>query len=48
MVLTQPQRTQAQWRDTINKMRTAYGAPIPADQVDAVAAYLSRVVAREH
>jgi mono/diheme cytochrome c family protein len=47
MVLTQPQRTQTQWQDTINKMRTAYGAPIPAEQVDSLAAYLTRVVSGE-
>jgi cytochrome c5 len=41
MVLHQPTRTQEQWKDTINKMRTAYGAPLPAEQVDALAAYLS-------
>lgn len=46
MVLHQPQRTQAQWRETINKMRSAYGAPIPVDQTDALAAYLARVVAK--
>lgn len=44
MVLFQPQRTQAQWTETINKMRTAYGAPLPAEQVNALAAYLARVV----
>jgi cytochrome c5 len=41
MVLHQPPRTQAQWKETINKMRTAYGAPIPADQVDMLAAYFA-------
>jgi mono/diheme cytochrome c family protein len=46
MVLLQPQRTQAQWTETINKMRTGYGAPLPAEQVDALAAYLARVVGR--
>jgi mono/diheme cytochrome c family protein len=45
MVLRQPARTQAQWKETINKMRSAYGAPLPAEQVDALAAYLARVVA---
>jgi hypothetical protein len=33
-----------QWTETINKMRSAYGAPIGAGQVDALAAYLTRVV----
>jgi mono/diheme cytochrome c family protein len=44
MVLRQPARTQEQWKETINKMRSAYGAPLPAEQVDALAAYLSRLV----
>jgi len=43
MVLRQPTRTQEQWKETINKMRSAYGAPLPAEQVDALAAYLSRL-----
>jgi mono/diheme cytochrome c family protein len=44
MVLRQPTRTQPQWTDTINKMRSSYGAPIAAAQVDGLAAYLTRVV----
>jgi hypothetical protein len=44
MVLHQPSRTQEQWKETINKMRSAYGAPLPAEQIDALAAYLSRLV----
>ena len=44
MVLRQPARTQEQWKETINKMRSAYGAPLPAEQVDALAAYLSRLI----
>ena len=44
MVLRQPTRTQPQWTETINKMRSAYGAPIAAAQVDGLAAYLTRVV----
>ena len=43
MVLTQPPRTTAQWTETINKMRSAYGAPVPADQVGALALYLSQL-----
>jgi len=43
MVLTQPARTQEQWKETINKMRSAYGAPLPAEQVDPLATYLSRL-----
>jgi len=47
MVLFQPRRTEAQWRETINKMRNVYGAAIPVDQTDPLAAYLTSVVARE-
>jgi hypothetical protein len=36
-----------QWTETINKMRSAYGAPIGAGEVDALAAYLSRVVSAD-
>ncbi len=43
MVLLQPPRTRQQWTETINKMRTVYGAPLPANQVDALALYLSRM-----
>lgn len=43
MVLHQPARTSAEWQANINKMRTAYGEPLPAEQVDALAAYLSRL-----
>ncbi|HEV7612678.1 MAG TPA: c-type cytochrome [Steroidobacteraceae bacterium] len=44
MVSRQPALTQGQWKDTINKMRTAYGAPLPAEQVDALAAYLTTLI----
>jgi len=40
MVLRQPPLTQDEWRSEINKMRNAFGAPLPADQVDALARYL--------
>jgi mono/diheme cytochrome c family protein len=43
MVLHQPALTASQWRATIHKMRTAYGAPLPAEQVDALTTYLSRL-----
>jgi mono/diheme cytochrome c family protein len=45
MALLQPARTQEQWQETINKMRSAYGAPLPAEQVAPLAAYLTRVIA---
>jgi mono/diheme cytochrome c family protein len=40
MVLRQPPLTQAEWTVEINKMRNAFGAPLPADQVEALAKYL--------
>jgi mono/diheme cytochrome c family protein len=44
MVLRQPPLTQEQWTSEIDKMRSSYGAPIPADQVDALAKYLVSVI----
>lgn len=43
MVLVQPPRTAAQWTETINKMHSAYGAPLPTDQIGALALYLSGI-----
>ena len=43
MVLRQPPLTRAQWVAEINKMRSTYGAPLPADQVDRLADYLFRI-----
>jgi mono/diheme cytochrome c family protein len=43
MVLRQPPLTQVEWVGEINKMRSAYGAPIPADQVEALARYLRSI-----
>ena len=43
MVLRQPPLTQDEWTAEINKMRNAYGAPFPADQVEALAKYLSSI-----
>ena len=48
MVLTQPKLTEKQWTDTINKMRVAYGAPLPADQVPLLVAYFLRLDAPVH
>jgi mono/diheme cytochrome c family protein len=47
MVLRQPPLTQAEWTSEIDKMRNAYGAPMPADQVEALAKYLQGAVGRE-
>jgi mono/diheme cytochrome c family protein len=43
MVLRQPPLTEDEWRGEINKMRTAFGAPVPETQVDALAKYLHSV-----
>ena len=43
MVLRQPPLTREQWVGEINKMRSAYGAPLPAAQVDRLADYLFRI-----
>ena len=43
MVLRQPPLTQDEWTVEINKMRNAFGAPLPADQVEALAKYLSSI-----
>lgn len=47
MVLSQPQRTEAQWKETINKMRNVYGAPLPVEQVEPLAAYFFRALGHE-
>jgi mono/diheme cytochrome c family protein len=43
MVLRQPPLTLDEWIGEINKMRNAFGAPLPADQIDAVAKYLHSI-----
>jgi mono/diheme cytochrome c family protein len=43
MVLRQPPLTQDEWSTEINKMRNAFGAPLPADQVEALAKYLRSI-----
>lgn len=40
MVTRQPPLSFDQWKGEVEKMRTAYGAPLPEDQVDTVAKYL--------
>ena len=40
MVLRQPALTRDQWTGEINKMRNAFGAPLPADQVLPLSSYL--------
>jgi cytochrome c5 len=43
MVLTQPPLKKDEWRTEIMKMRSAYGAPIPDDQMDALSEYLKNI-----
>jgi cytochrome c5 len=43
MVTRQPPLSFDQWKAEIEKMRTAYGAPLPADQVETVAKYLAGI-----
>jgi hypothetical protein len=40
MVLRQPPLTQKEWVAEINKMRNAFGSPLPADQIEYLARYL--------
>ena len=47
MVLRQPPLTQDEWIGEINKMRNAYGAPLPADQIEALAKYLFGINGRQ-
>jgi mono/diheme cytochrome c family protein len=46
MVLRQPALTKDEWTAEINKMRNAFGAPLPPDQVEALARYLLRINGR--
>jgi mono/diheme cytochrome c family protein len=47
MVLRQPPLTQDEWVVEINKMRNSFGAPLPADQVAALAKYLRTINGRQ-
>jgi hypothetical protein len=46
MVLRQPPLTRDEWVAEITKMRNAFGALLPADQVDALASYLYKINGR--
>jgi hypothetical protein len=46
MVTRQPPLSFDQWKQEVEKMRTAYGAPLPADQVETVAKYLAGINAK--
>jgi hypothetical protein len=47
MVLRQPPLTKDEWTAEINKMRDAFGAPLPSGQVEALARYLYRINGRK-
>jgi hypothetical protein len=47
MVLKQPALTQAQWKAEIEKMRSAYGAPIDDGEVDGLSVYLAGISASQ-
>ncbi|KWB64041.1 hypothetical protein WL37_20460 [Burkholderia ubonensis] len=47
MVLRQPPLTTGEWKVEITKMRNAFGAPIPPDQIDALAHYLNSIDGRK-
>ena len=47
MVLRQPPLTQDEWTVEINKMRNSFGAPLPADQVQALDWYLRSINGRQ-
>jgi mono/diheme cytochrome c family protein len=47
MVLRQPPLTVGEWKIEINKMRSAFGAPITPDQIDTLARYLGTVNGRK-
>jgi mono/diheme cytochrome c family protein len=43
MVTRQPPLRFGEWKAEINKMRTVYGAPMPAEQVEELAKYLTAI-----
>jgi mono/diheme cytochrome c family protein len=47
MVLRQPPLTKSEWRAEIVKMRSAYGAPVPDEQVEALSEYLNSINGRK-
>ncbi|WP_241011457.1 cytochrome c [Burkholderia sp. Ac-20392] len=47
MVTRQPPLTEKEWATISNKMRLFYGAPLPADQVEALAKYLYSINGRK-
>jgi mono/diheme cytochrome c family protein len=47
MVTRQPPLRFDEWKAEINKMRTVYGAPMPAEQVEALAKYLTAIKGKQ-
>jgi mono/diheme cytochrome c family protein len=47
MVTRQPPLRIGEWKAEINKMRTAYGAPLPAEQVEELATYLTAIKGKQ-
>jgi cytochrome c5 len=47
MVLTQPPLKKDEWRAEIMKMRSAYGAPIPEEQIEGLSEYLKNINGRQ-
>jgi mono/diheme cytochrome c family protein len=43
MVLNQPNLPKAQWRAEVEKMRTAYKAPIASKDIDTIVDYLASI-----
>ncbi len=43
MVLNQPALSRKAWEEEVNKMRNTYKAPIPAEDVPTIVAYLANV-----
>lgn len=46
MILEQPPLTESEWAKVTNKMRSHFGAPIPEDDISAIARYLSTINGR--
>src|ERR1700688_2923393 len=46
MALRQPPLSEDEWGAEIKKMKSSFGAPIPADQIDQLAQYLGSVHGR--
>jgi mono/diheme cytochrome c family protein len=47
MVTRQPPLRFGEWKAEINKMRIVYGAPVPAEQVDELARYLTAIKGKQ-